>query len=101
MHLFRMYWQRTLRRPGSVLLWLALPFVFMAIYTMAFGNDSSGPPKTTLAIVDQDSSLVSRLVKGALAQGPVAEMLTLADAHDMADVENLFRKEKASAALVI
>jgi ABC-2 type transport system permease protein len=101
MHLFRMYWQRTLRRPGSVVLWLALPFVFMAIYTMAFGNDSSGPPKTTLAIVDQDSSLVSRLVKGALAQGPVAEMLTLVDARDMDEVENLFRKEKASAALVI
>ncbi|HEX6791778.1 MAG TPA: ABC transporter permease [Candidatus Krumholzibacteria bacterium] len=100
MHLFRMYWQRTLRRPGSVLLWLALPFVFMAIYTMAFGNDSSSPPKTTLAIVDQDSSLVSRLVKSALAQGPAAEMLTLVDAH-LADVEVLFEKEKASAALVI
>jgi ABC-type multidrug transport system permease subunit len=68
---------------------------------MVFGNDSSGPPKTTLAIVDQDSSIVSRLVKGALAQGPVGEMITLVDARDSTDVEALFRTEKASAALVI
>ncbi len=32
MHLFRMYWQRTLKKPGSVVVWLAVPFVFMAIY---------------------------------------------------------------------
>jgi ABC-2 type transport system permease protein len=101
MHLFRMYWQRTLRRPGSILVWLALPFVFMAIYTMVFGNDSSGPPRTTLAVVDQDSSLVSRLMKSALAQGPVGEMLTLVDARDTTDADNMFRKEKASAAIVI
>ena len=81
MHLFRMYWQRTLRRPGSVLIWLSLPFVFMTIYTMVFGNDA-GPPKTTMAVVDQDSSLVSRLVKGAFAQGPVGEMINLVDAAD-------------------
>jgi ABC-type multidrug transport system permease subunit len=101
MHLFRMYWQRTLRRPGSILLWLALPFVFMAIYTLVFGHDSSGPPKTAMAVVDQDSSTVSRLFTGAFQQGPVGAMITLVDASDMREVEELFRREKASAALVI
>jgi ABC-2 type transport system permease protein len=101
MHLFRMYWQRTLRKPGSVVVWLAVPFVFMAIYTMVFGNDNSGPPKTTMAIVDQDSSFVSKLVKSALGQGPVANMITLVDAKDMTQVDEMFKKEKASAALVI
>ena len=101
MHLFRMYWQRTLRKPGSVVVWLAVPFVFMAIYTMVFGNDSSGPPRTTMAIVDQDSSLVSKLVKSALGQGPVADMITLVDAKDMTQVDEMFKKETASAALVI
>jgi ABC-type multidrug transport system permease subunit len=96
-----MYWQRILRRPGSVVLWMALPFVFMAIYTLAFGGGDGGPPKVGIAVVDQDSSLVSRLVKSALAQGPVAEMVTLVDARDMNDVERLFQKETASAALVI
>jgi len=101
MHLFRMYWQRTLRKPGSVVVWLAVPFVFMAIYTMVFGNNDSGPPKTTMAIVDQDSSFVSKLVKSALNQGPVANMITLVDAKDMTQVDEMFKKEKASAALVI
>jgi hypothetical protein len=101
MHLFRMYWQRTLRRPGSVFLWLAVPFVFMTIYTMVFGNNNSGPPKTTMAIVDQDSSLASQLVKGALRQGPVASMIDLVDARDTTAVDEMFRKEKASAALLI
>jgi len=101
MHLFRMYWQRTLRRPGSVVIWLAVPFVFMAIYTLVFGRDHSGPPRTTMAVVDQDSSLVSRLVTGALRQGPIAEMIEVVDARDTTAVEEMFRGEKASAALVI
>jgi ABC-2 type transport system permease protein len=100
MHLFRMYWQRVVRKPGSVFLWMALPFVFMTIYTLAFGGDDA-PPKVGIAIVDQDSSLASGLVKTALTQGPVAEMLTIIDARDLSDVETLFGRETASAALVI
>lgn len=96
-----MYWQRVLKRPGSVILWLAVPFVFMAIYTVVFGNNNSGPPKTTMAIVDQDSSLVSKLVRSALRQGPIAEMITIVDAVDTTAVKEMFKKEQASAALVI
>lgn len=101
MHLFRMYWQRVLRKPGSVFLWMALPFVFMTIYSLAFGGDDGGRPKVGIAIVDQDRSLASGLVKTALAQGPVAEMLTIVEAQSQADVEELFKQETASAALVI
>jgi ABC-type multidrug transport system permease subunit len=101
MNLFRMYWQRVLRKPGSALLWMALPFVFMTIYSLVFGGNDGGPPKVGIAIVDQDSSLVSRMVKTSLAQGPVADMLTLVDARTVAEVEELFKKETASAAIVI
>lgn len=96
-----MYWQRVLRKPGSVFLWIALPFVFMAIYSLVFGGGGGGMPKVGIVIVDQDSSLVSRLMKASLAQGPVAGMMTLVDARDMAQVEALFEKETASAAIVI
>lgn len=101
MQLFRMYWQRVLKRPGSALLWMALPFVFMVIYSLAFGSNDGGMPKVGIAVVDQDSSMVSRLVKGTLAQGPVGEMITLADARDLAEVERLFQEETASAAIVV
>lgn len=101
MNLFRMYWQRVVKKPGSALLWMALPFVFMTIYSLVFGGDNGGIPKVGIAIVDQDSSFVSGLVKRALAQGPVADMLTLVDAHDLIEVQTLFEKETASAAIVV
>lgn len=100
MRLFRMYWRRTLRRPGALLVWLALPFVFMAIYTLVFGGDDR-PARTRLAVVDEDSTLVSRFVRGAFGQGPVAEMLEVVEAEDMAAVEALFADGQASAALVL
>ena len=101
MHLFRMYWQRLLRRPGSVFIWMALPFVFMTLYALVFGGDDDAMPKIGLAIVDQDSSLASQLVRGALEQGPVGDMLTLHDARDMPAVDELFKAETVSAALVL
>lgn len=100
MHFFRMYWRRTLRKPGAILLWLAVPFVFMAIYQVAFGEDG-GPPRTGLAIVDQDSSLVSRFVKGAFDQGPVGDLMAVSAAADLGEVERRFAAGDASAALVI
>jgi ABC-type multidrug transport system permease subunit len=101
MHLFRMYWQRVMKKPGSALLWMALPFVFMTIYSLVFGGDNGGIPKVGIAIVDQDSSFVSGLVKRALAQGPVGNMMTILDAADTTAVEALFEKETASAAIVV
>lgn len=101
MHLFTMYWRRSLLRPGSILLWLALPFVFMTIYTLVFGRDTTQPPKTNLALVDQDSSFASQLVRGAFSQGPMGEMIQLVDAKNMGEVAHLFDEEDASAALVV
>lgn len=100
MHIFRMYWRRTLRKPGAILLWLAVPFVFMAIYQLVFGDDD-GTPRAGLAIVDQDSSLVSGLVRAAFEQGPAGELVTVSTAADLADVERRFAAGDASAALVI
>ncbi len=100
MPFFRMYWRRALRRPGAILLWLAVPFVFMAIYQMAFGNDD-GPPRTGLVIIDQDSTFVSGFVAGAFEQGPVGSLITTSTAPDLAAAEEQFASGDASAALVI
>lgn len=101
MHLFRMYWRRTMRKPGIIYLWLLLPFSFMGIYTLVFGGEGDGMPKTGLAVLDEDDTIVSGLVAGSLETGPLAELLTVHEAADMAAVEKLFEKETASAALVI
>lgn len=100
MKFFRMYWRRTLRKPGAILLWLAVPFVFMAIYQVVFGG-SSGPPRTNIAIVDQDSSLVSGFVKNAYTQGPVGDFVAVSPARSLDDADARFASGDASAALVI
>jgi ABC-2 type transport system permease protein len=100
MHFFRMYWRRTLRKPGAILLWFAVPFVFMAIYQVVFG-DNGGAPRTGLAIIDQDRSLVSGLVQSAFDRGPVGSIITATPAADLAEVEARFEAGDASAALII
>jgi len=99
MHLFRMYWARILKKPGGIFLWLLLPFVFMTIYTLTFGGDSAFT--VGLAVIDQDSSLVSKLVAGSLDQGPLEGLITLFPAESLDEADRLFSREKASAALVI
>ena len=100
MHAFRMYWRRSMQKPGTIVLWMLLPFVFMVIYTTIFGGD--GPSLATgLAVLDRDSTFVANLVKGAFDQGPVGDMLEVYEVADMEEVEKLFDNGKASAALVI
>jgi ABC-2 type transport system permease protein len=100
MHFFRMYWRRSLRKPGAILLWLAVPFVFMGIYQLVFGGSGSSP-RATIAIVDQDSSMVSSLVRGAFGQGPVADLVRIIEVTDLDAVDARFADESASAALII
>jgi ABC-2 type transport system permease protein len=99
MHLFRMYWLRTLKKPGAIFLWLLLPFVFMTIYTVTFGGEESF--SVGLAIVDQDSSFVSRFVAGSMNQGPLENLVTPYPVATIDDVDKLFSRGKASAAVVI
>lgn len=101
MHLFRMYWTRTLKKPGAIFLWLLIPFAFMTIYTLVFGGSGGFVPSTGLAIVDRDSSFASGLVAGAFGQGPVADLVKIHRARDLDELEQLFADETASAGLVI
>lgn len=94
-----MYWTRTLKKPGAIFLWLLLPFVFMTIYTLSFGGDDSF--SVGLAVVDQDSSLVSNFFVGAFNQGPLEGLITPYPVETLEEVDKLFSREKASAALVI
>jgi len=100
MPFFSMYWQRVARRPGTIIMWMAVPFVFMVIYQGAFGG-SHNLPKTSLAVVDYDNTPVSRFFTGALAQGPVARFLNVREAEDSSAIEALFASDRASAALIV
>lgn len=105
MPLLRMYWKRIARRPGVILLWMALPFVFLVVYQLAFGasgdSGSAALPKTPMAVIDRDSTLVSRFLAGALSQGPLAEIVETRAVRDTTDLEPLFARDAVAAALVI
>lgn len=90
-----------MRMQGTIYLWMLIPFVFMFIYQMAFGGSGGSISKTGLAVVDQDSTLVSQLLAGAFGQGDLAEFIEVEPAADMAAAEKMFVDETASAALVI
>jgi len=96
-----MYWRRALRRPGSIVPWMLLPFVFMTIYSLAFGDNGGVAPRVSVAIIDLDSTLVSGFVRGALGQGALADLIETREAADTAEVARLFAREEASAALLI
>jgi hypothetical protein len=100
MSVFRMYWLRSLRMKGTIYLWMMIPFVFMFIYQAAFGGNG-GISKTTIAIVDQDSTFVSEFVAGAFGQGEMSDFVEVKLAADMDEVEEMFADETASAAIVI
>ena len=54
-----------------------------------------------MAVVDRDSSFVSRFVAGAFDQGPLQELVTQYPVESIEEADKLVRREKASAALVI
>jgi ABC-2 type transport system permease protein len=100
MHVFRMYWRRTLRMSGAIYLWMLIPFVFMFIYQAAFGGGGS-VVKTTLAVVDEDSTFVSEFVSGAFSQGELADFIQVRNVASLDEAGALFEDGDASAALVI
>ncbi len=59
---------RRLRDPMSFALWLGIPLAIGAMLKLAFGGDG-GPPRAQVLVVDEDDSVLSRLLLGALERG--------------------------------
>ncbi len=95
-----MYWKRTFKRPAVILIWSAIPFVFMVLYTLVFDSGGKIPP-SVLAVADRDSSFVSGFVADAFAQGPLEGIVAVKKVADLDEAQKMFEKNLASAALVI
>ncbi len=66
--------RRRLNDPAALLIWMGLPIMIGALMSLISGG--SGPtPKAHLLLVDEDQSLVSRLMVGGSRQGRLAEFL--------------------------
>ena len=66
--------RRRLTDPAALLMWMGLPIVIGALMSLISGGN--GPaPKAHLLVVDEDQSLLSRLMIGGSRQGQLAEFL--------------------------
>src|SRR5262245_8047917 len=70
--------RRARRNPWPYLIHLSLPLVITALIGIAFGGGSSkdkGLGKIKVAVVDEDDSVLSGLLRGALNQGQAKQYL--------------------------
>jgi ABC-type Na+ efflux pump permease subunit len=93
-------WQRLLRDPVALLLWIGLPLVVGLLMTLAFGGREGPEPKAHVLVADLDDTFLSNFLVGALSQDAAGSFLT---AESVAEEEGRRRIEKgeASAFLVI
>jgi ABC-type Na+ efflux pump permease subunit len=73
--------RRRLRDPLALLIWLGIPFVILALLTLAFGGGNA-TPQGRLLVADQDDSFVSGFLTGALGQGQLAELILVEEVSE-------------------
>jgi ABC-type multidrug transport system permease subunit len=61
-------WRRHRRSPAEFALWLGIPLLIGGLIILAFGGRSGPSPQIHLLVADQDNSLLSGLLIGALSQ---------------------------------
>jgi ABC-type multidrug transport system permease subunit len=66
--------RRRLRDPLALTIWVGIPFVILALLSLAFGGGDA-QPQARLLVADEDGSLLSGFLTGALGQGQMAEMI--------------------------
>ncbi|MGQ0721914.1 MAG: ABC transporter permease [Candidatus Eiseniibacteriota bacterium] len=93
-------WQRLLRDPVSLLLWIGLPLIVGLLMTLAFGGREGPEPKAHVLVADLDDTFLSNFLVGALSQDAAGSFLT---AESVTEEEGRRRIEKGevSALLVI
>ena len=93
-------WQRHRRDPVGLLMWIGIPLIIGGLMT-AIGGGSGGPaPTAHLFVIDNDGSLVSGLLKGALAQAGDNSPIT-SEEVDPAEGRRRMDNGEASAMLII
>lgn len=100
-YLVRKDFKRKWKNPVVILGFLFIPIVFTVIFGMVFGSGGEGTlPQVKIFAADNDQSLISRLLLGALTQGELNELIEL-EAIEEDEGRKLLDRGKASALLII
>lgn len=100
-YLVRKDFKRKWKNPVVILGFLFIPIVFTVIFGMVFGSGGEGTlPQVKIFAADNDQSLISRLLLGALTQGELNELIEL-EVIEEDEGRKLLDRGKASALLII
>lgn len=100
-HLVRKDFKRKWKNPAVILGFLLIPLVFTFIFGMVFGSGGEDTlPKVKIMAADNDQSIVSSFLLGALTQGELNELIDLEEVVEE-DGRRLLDRGKASALLII
>jgi ABC-type Na+ efflux pump permease subunit len=92
---------RRLRRdPFALGLWIGIPILVGFLIILATGGKSGPKPQAHLLVADNDGSMLSKLLVGAMDQGPAAELIR-AEKVDEPEGRARMDKGEASALLII
>jgi ABC-type Na+ efflux pump permease subunit len=92
---------RRLRDPLSFALWLGIPLAIGGMLRLVFGGDGGPSPRATVLVADEDGSVLSHLLLGALEQGGTQGLPFEAEPVELDEGRARLADGKASALLVI
>jgi hypothetical protein len=91
---------RFLKDPLGLLLWICMPVMVGVLVNLAFGGSDGEIPTARLLIADEDSSLLSGLLTGAMGQGELADLISTEEVA-RAEGEREVYRGRATALLVV
>ncbi len=96
-------WRRVLRNPASYMIHLALPLVITALLGLTFGGGGGKGQRMgriPVAIVDEDGSVLTEFLRGALAQREAGEYLDVREVS-RGEAMRLIERNELSAVVII
>ncbi|MCP2620105.1 ABC transporter permease [Candidatus Aminicenantes bacterium AC-334-K16] len=100
--LLRKDFLRKWKNPQVIIGFMLIPLVFTFIMGAVFGRQAEiSLPPIKILIVDNDQSVLSQLLLGALTQGEFQKKLTLVKLKDEEEGRRLLNKGQATALLII
>ncbi len=68
---------KLLREKWQLAMWLAIPMMMAALFSLMSGSDGNAKPSGVLLITDNDDSFLSQMFVRTFSQGPLADMFIL------------------------
>ena len=68
---------KLLKEKWQLALWLVIPMMMAALFSLMSGSDGNAKPSGILLITDNDDSFLSQMFVRTFSQGPLADMFTL------------------------